>query len=70
MMNIPIQIIHVNQRRELDYERDSAGRILVMKPKVSSLKSSLTLLFPTGETLDLPIANDVAERIYDVCSLA
>lgn len=67
MMNIPIQIVDIKQQRELDYERDADGRILVMRPKVSSLRSSLTLLFPSGETTDVGIPNDLAERIRDVC---
>lgn len=67
MKNIPIQIIDLKQERELEYERDEAGSILVMRPKMSSLRSSLTLLLPGGETVDLPIANDVAERIQQAC---
>jgi hypothetical protein len=66
-MNIPIQIVDIKQQRELDYERDASGHILVMKPKQSSLRSSLTLLLPGGETLDLPVDNDVAERLLQTC---
>jgi hypothetical protein len=58
----------VKQERTLDYERDAAGQILVMQPKMSSLRSSLTLMFPSGDTMDLPIANDDADRILLACS--
>jgi hypothetical protein len=39
-----------------------------MQPKMSSLRSSLTLMFPSGDTMDLPIANDDADRILLACS--
>lgn len=67
MLSAPLQVIDVSQHRQMDYQRDETGTILIMLPKVSSLRSSLTLLLPTGETMQLPIANEAAERILDAC---
>lgn len=68
MKNVPVQVIDVKQEREMEYERDETGRILVMHPKVSSLRSTLTLLLPSGETMDLPISNEAAEQLLNVCA--